>query len=116
MGLYKRGKTWYARIEVDGQKVNRSTRKTKRTDAEKVHDEILRGLLAGTYQKRAKVIRRPLFVVIESYLQDREARGKRTDSYRKLGDWNEALGDRDVVSITLPEIEAQLRRWMTDRG
>ena len=127
MGLYKRGKVWWIAYTVaaktpDGiefQDLKReSTGCRKREDAEKVWINLKSAMFAGTYvpeEKRSKPVPRPLSIVIESYLEDRTARGKRSDSYRKLGDWVAAFGDRDVREITLEDVETALSTWRSER-
>jgi integrase len=126
-GLYKRGRIWHMCYTVtkkreDGTEykdpIRKSTGKTKMADAEKILDAIKKDIETGHYipeEKREQAIPHPWDATCDSYLQDRERRGKRTDSYKKLTAWKEAFGVRDISTIKLDDIETQLATWKDDR-
>src|SRR5580765_337996 len=131
-GLYKRGRVWWMCYTVEtvtvdpvtGEKttikdtLRESTHKTKQTEAEAILDATRRDLRTGHYipeDLRAPTVPHPWEIECDAYLEDRERRGKRTDSYRKLADWREAFAGRDLVTVTLEDIETQLATWKDAR-
>ena len=46
--LYRRGKYWYARFTANGTRVNRSTRRTEKAEAEKVESRWREQILNST--------------------------------------------------------------------
>jgi len=119
MGLYKRNKTWWVSYtDENGTRSRVSTGCAKKKEAEIIWIETKAGLIAGTHKPKAdRKAPAPSFATtLESYLQDRERQGKRTDSYRKLQDWNRALGGRNLSAITLDDVETQLAAWQIERG
>jgi integrase len=99
--------------------IRRSTGKKNMKDAEAVLDAVNSEMRTGTYKSpevRAERFPLPFEVVVESYLEDRSMRGKRTDSYRKLKDWVAVCKGRDIRELTLDLIEKQLAAWKSERG
>lgn len=126
-GLYKRGRIWWMCYgveipEADGTKrtdtLRESTHKTKQSEAIEVLDAMRQSIRTGHYipeAKRVQTVPHPWDVECDSYLEDRERRGKRTDSYRKLADWREAFAGRELASVTLEDVEQQLAAWKDAR-
>jgi hypothetical protein len=128
-GLYKRGRIWHMCYTVPtfnedgtegpGKLVRGSTGKTKMGDAEKILDQRRRDIDTGHYipeEKREQTIPHPWDATCDSYLEDRERRGKRTDSYIKLTAWKAAFGSREIATVTLDEIETTLAAWKDGRS
>lgn len=121
-GLYRRGRTWWVCYTVQKGRppVRKSTGKTSMKDAEDMLDNIKHEINVGTYipeRDRKRTIPHPFEVVCESYLRDRDLRGKRDDSYRKLvADWLPVFNGRDITSIDLADVEGQLATWKAGRG
>lgn len=119
MSIYKRGKIWWYAITVNGELVRESTKQKNKKRAEEMFAEIVTSIRTGHFvpeDEREATIPRPFDIVVESYLEDRERRGKRADSYRKLADWKAVFGSRDVQGITLEDVETQLATWTDERS
>ena len=98
-GLYKRGRIWWMTYSVEKKHpdgavfmdpIRESTGKTKQGDAERILDAVKQSIREGRFipsEQRAPIVPHPWGVECDAYLADRERRGKRTDSYRKLADW-----------------------------
>jgi len=126
-GLYKRGRIWWMTYTVtitnpDGttfkKTLQKSSGKTKLVDAEKILDARRRDIDHGHYvpeEKRVTTIPHPWDATCDSYLEDRERRGKRTDSYKRLTAWKGAFGARETATITLDDVETTLAAWKDGR-
>jgi len=110
MGLYKRGKTWWlAYTDPNGELVRRSAGCRSKKTAEGVWAGLVISLRDGTFipedQRKPSLLDAPrIDVALTSYLEDREARGRRTDSYRKLQDWSAVFAGRQLHTIKLDEV------------
>src|SRR5262245_21594494 len=114
-GLYKRGRIWWYCIQPEGEPkpIRKSTGQTKRDDAQDFLDAIRREIHTANYiptDHRTQEILNPLEIDCSRQLQDRERRGKLTDSYRKLAGWTEAFQGRDLKAVNLEDVEGQLAK------
>ncbi len=126
-GLYKRGRIWWMTYTVEKQSpdgtifkdpVRESTGKTKQGDAERILDAVKQSIREGKFipsEQRPAMVPHPWDIECDAYLEDRERRGKRTDSYKKLTDWREAFAGRELSSVTLEDVETKLAEWKDAR-